>query len=520
MPKAISIIPRPNSFVIGKGSLYLNKESTIVCCGEGALDVGQLLAEYLRPATGFAFPITEGSNTGIIRLEAAGSARPDEAGFVDESYTLTVNESAVFLKAKNAAGLARGIQCLRQLLPAAIMADTIQEVNWVLPEVEIEDAPRFRWRGQHLDVSRHFFSAEEVCKFIDLLALHRLNICHLHLTDDQGWRIEIKKYPRLTEIGSKRESTLIGHEAVRPRRYDKTPYGGYYSQEDIKKISAFASRRHIALVPEIDMPGHMAAAITAYPKLGNFKTETRVRCHWGISQNVLNVEDATVEFMKDVLAEVMALFPGRFIHVGGDEAPKFEWSESERAQERMAELDLKNEDELQSWFIRQMDSYISAAGRRLIGWDEIMEGGLAKGAAVMSWRGEKGGIEAVSQGHDVVMAPYQRVYFDYYQCDPKENEPLAIGGMTPLESVYAYDPIPEEISEKNRHHVLGGQGQLWTEYMPTMDHVEYMGFPRICALSEALWIEAECKEYSDFLKRLKSHRERLGFLGVNAHPKP
>ncbi len=375
--ESVAIIPRPHSLILGSGNLRLNKESTIICCGEGALDVGQLLAEYLRPATGFVFPVTEGNDVGTIRLETAGIARPDKAGFVDERYALTVNASGVCLKAQNATGLARGIHSLRQLLPAAIMADSIQEAKWVLPEVEIEDVPRFRWRGQHLDVCRHFFSVKEVCKFIDLLALHRLNICHLHLTDDQGWRIEIKKYPRLTEIGSMRESTLIGHESARPRRYDKNPHGGYFSHEDIKKIVAFANRRHITLVPEIDMPGHMVAAITAYPELGNFKTETRVRCHWGISQNVLNVEDSTVEFMKDVLTEVMDLFPGRFIHIGGDEAPKVEWSESERTQERMAELGLKSEDELQSWFIRQMNVHIAAAGRRLIGWDEILEGGLA-----------------------------------------------------------------------------------------------------------------------------------------------
>ena len=517
MPETISIIPRPKYLRMGNGRFTLNQESTIACTGEGALAVGHLLAEYLRPATGFAFPVTEGHASGTIRLEATGTATPDEAGFVDEQYTLTVNAAGVSVKAQNATGLARGIQSLRQLLPTAIMADAVQEDEWVLPEVEIEDTPRFRWRGQHLDVSRHFFSVEEVCEFIDLLALHRLSICHLHLTDDQGWRIEIKKYPRLTEIGSRRESTLIGHESDRPRRYDQSPYGGFYTQEEIQKIVAFATRRHVTLVPEIDMPGHMVAAITAYPELGNFKTETRVRCHWGISQSVLNVEESTIAFMKDVLSEVMTLFPGRFIHVGGDEAPKFEWSESERAQARMAELGLHNEEELQSWFIRQMDSYISASGRRLIGWDEILEGGLAAGAAVMSWRGEEGGIEAASQGHDVVMAPNQRVYFDHYQSEPTANEPLAIGGLTTLASVYAYDPMPEALSEKHRQHVLGGQGQIWTEYIPTMDHVEYMGFPRICALAEVLWLEQESKDYADFRQRLQSHRERLDYLGVNAH---
>jgi hexosaminidase len=271
------------------------------------------------------------------------------------------------------------------------------------------------------------------------------------------------------------------------------------------------------LVPEIDMPGHMVAAITAYPELGNFKTETRVRCHWGISQNVLNVDEATVNFMKDVLDEVMSLFPGRFIHIGGDEAPTFEWSESERAQERMAELGLKNEKELQSWFVRQMDAHITDAGRRLIGWDEILEGGLAEGATVMSWRGEESGIEAANQGHDVVMAPHHSVYFDHYQSEVKEQEPLAIGGMTSLESVYEYEPIPDGVAIENRHHILGAQGQLWTEYMPTIDHVNYMGFPRICALSEVLWLQPEKKDYPDFVNRLELHRKRLDRLQVNTH---
>ena len=457
---------------------------------------------------------------GAIHLRASGVAIPDAAGFVDESYRLEVDESGARLEAANATGLARGIQTLRQLLPSAIFASSRQAADWTLPGVEIQDRPRFRWRGQHLDVGRHFFSVAEVCRFIDLLALHRLNICHLHLTEDQGWRIEIKKYPLLTQVGARRDCTLLGHESARPRRYDATPYGGYYTPDDIRQIVAFATRRHIMLVPEIDMPGHLVAAITAYPELGNVKTQTQVRCHWGISRSVLNVEDSTVAFMKDVLSEVMELFPGRFIHIGGDEAPKFEWSESQRAQERMAELNLKSEDELQSWFIRQMNAHVSAAGRRLIGWDEILEGGLSEGATVMSWRGEEGGLAAASQNHDVVMAPCQWVYFDHYQAQPIGEEPLAIGGMSPTDRVYAYEPIPAAMKPDQRVHVLGSQGQLWTEYMADMAAVEYMGYPRICALAEVLWLAAEKKNYSGFLGRLRLHRDRLAALGVNAHPRP
>ncbi len=520
MVDPIHVIPAPQAIVRGSGSFLLSPEGGITCRGEGAFAVADLLADYLRPATGFDLPVADSATGGAIHLEATGVAEPDEAGFVDERYCLKVSQAGVRIKAVTASGLARGIQTLRQLLPAAILADDIQETDWILPEVEIEDRPRFRWRGQHLDVCRHFFSVDEVCRFIDLLALHRLNICHLHLTEDQGWRIEIRKYPRLTEVGSRRDCTLIGHDRTRPRRYEDTPYGGFYTQDEIRRIVAFACRRHITLVPEIDMPGHMQAAIAAYPELGNFKTEHRVRCHWGISQHVLNVEESTVQFMKDVLDEVMELFPGRFIHIGGDEAPKVEWSESPRAQERMAELGLKSEDELQSWFIRQMDAHIAQTGRRLIGWDEILEGGLAAGAAVMSWRGEEGGLEAAGQNHDVVMSPSQWTYFDHYQAEPVNQEPLAIGGMTTTEKVYTYDPIPDAMPEEQRGHVLGSQGQLWTEYIPTMDRLEYMGFPRICALAEVLWLDPERKSYPDFLERLKGHRQRLAVQKVNAHPLP
>ena len=512
----IALIPAPQRLERRPGRLVLSLASTITWRGEKASEVAELLAEYLRPATGFPFLVREG-NGGTLHLEAAGAGMPDAAGFVDEQYALHVDGVAARLTASNATGLARGIQTLRQLLPAEIFSHAVQGGIWELPAVEIEDAPRFRWRGQHLDVCRHFFSVQEVCKFIDLLALHRLNICHLHLTEDQGWRIEIQKYPRLTEIGSVREKTLIGHERDRPRRYDGQGYGGFYTQADIRALVAFAARRHITLVPEIDMPGHMVAALTAYPALGNFKTEHRVRCHWGISQSVLNVEETTVAFMKDVLTEVMDLFPGRFIHIGGDEAPKFEWSESERAQQRMAELGLTNEHELQSWFIRQMSGHIQAAGRQLIGWNEILEGGLAEGAAVMSWQGEKGGLAAAALGHDVVMAPNQWVYFDYYQAEPRDQEPLAIGGYTPLEKVYSYEPVPVALPVDQQHHILGAQGQLWTEYMPTMAQVEYMGFPRICALAENLWLNADRKNFEDFRARLTTHQQRLALLGVRAH---
>lgn len=515
----IHIIPHPQDLSVSGGRFAFQHDAAISWQGSGSEDVAVLLAEYLRPATGFALPVGGGAGA-VIHLEADGAGVPDAAGFVDETYSLCIDDQGCRIQAANATGLARGIQTLRQLFPVELFESNAQAIEWMLPHVCIQDTPRFRWRGQHLDVGRHLFSVDEVCRFIDLLALHRLNSCHLHLTDDQGWRIEIKQYPRLTEIGARRDCTLIGHHADRPRRYDNTPYGGYYAQDDIREIVAFAARRHITIVPEIDMPGHMVAAIAAYPELGNFKRDVEVRCHWGISQQVLNVEESTVAFMKNVLTEVMALFPGKFIHIGGDEAPKIEWSESRRAQERMAELGLKSENELQSWFIRQMDAHITAAGRRTIGWDEILEGGLAAGAAVMSWRGDDGGLSAAAAGHDVVMANKEYAYFDYYQSEPTTAEPLAIGGMIPTEKVYAYDPVPSVMPQNEHAYVLGAQGQLWTEYMNSMESVEYMGFPRLCALSEALWLDTSKKDYGGFLQRLIMHRKRLAALGVNAHPRP
>ncbi len=512
------LIPKPSRITTLKGKFTLDNNAIISWVGDEAESTASLLAEYLRTVTGFTLPVEAGLN-GTIQLQQTGETVYDEAGFCNEAYELEVDRQ-VHIKAETAAGLARGIQTLRQLFPAEIFSETVQNLDWSIPAVRIEDAPRLRWRGLHLDVCRHFFSVKEVCRFIDLMALHRLNMFHFHITEDQGWRIEIKKYPKLTEIGSIRKATLIGHMGDRPRKYDNTPYGGFYTQDQIREIVAFAAARHISVVPEIDMPGHMAAAITAYPGLGNTGAQLETRTIWGISSSVLNIEDSTVDFMKDVLDEVMDLFPGRFLHIGGDEAPKQEWSESQRTQERMAELDLKSEDELQSWFIKQMDNHISLRGRRLIGWSEILEGGIAPGAAVMSWLGEDGGIEAANQGHDVVMAPGHSTYFDHCQAEPFEDEPLSIGGMTTLGHTYGYEPIPKELPADKHKHVIGAQGQLWTEYIPDMKHLEYMTYPRACALAEVLWVEKDQKEYPDFLERLAVHRKRFKVMDVNAHPRP
>ncbi|MFT6921712.1 MAG: hexosaminidase [Crocinitomicaceae bacterium] len=378
----------------------------------------------------------------------------------------------------------------------------------------INDEPRFDWRGLHLDVSRHFFDVAEVKGFIDLMALYKFNKFHWHLTDDQGWRIEIKKYPKLTSIGGFRDSTVIGHFSDSPRKYDTENYGGFYTQEEIKEVVAYANTKFITVVPEIEMPGHSRAALAAYPELSCTGELNPVPGLWGVFDDVYCSKVESINFMKDILAEVLELFPSEYIHIGGDEAPKERWKECKQCQKVIKKNKLKDTHELQSYFIRQMDAFLTERGRKLIGWDEILEGGLSPNAAVMSWRGEKGGIEAAKQGHNVVMSPTAYCYFDYYQ-SAHDIEPLAIGGYLPLEKVYKYDPVPEELTEEQEKFILGGQANLWTEYMPTMDHVEYMAFPRALALMQSLWCVNK-PDYQEFLNvYLNYHEDYLALHDVN-----
>lgn len=516
------LIPLPLHYEEVGSAVTLAPHATIGWEGEDARACALLLADYLRPATGFALPVQPLAEApaAALRLRQTGSAACDAHGFCSESYTLTTTEGIVTIQAESGAGLARGIQTLRQLLPAAIFSALPVSAAWTIPGVCIQDAPALRWRGLHLDVSRHFFSVAEVCRFLDLLALHRMNVLHWHLTDDQGWRIEIQRYPKLTEVGAVRAETLIGHHSTRPHRYDGTPCAGFYTQDEIRQVVAYAAARHITVVPEIDLPGHMQAAIAAYPELGNLPMTLSPRCHWGISQHILNAEESTVQFLCHVLDEVMTLFPGRYLHIGGDEALKREWEESKRIQELMIERGLHDEHELQSWLIGRVVRHIQSRGRSAIGWDEILEGGLADGAAVMSWRGEEGGIAAARAKHPVVFAPQSHTYFDHYQDEPANGEPLAIGGLTTVSKVYSYTPVPPALQGELAEYVLGAQGQLWAEYIPDLPHLEYMAYPRACALAETLWLPAAQKDYPDFLRRLRLHRTRLQTLGVHACPRP
>jgi len=439
-----------------------------------------------------------------------------------EGYELTVTPRRVLVRAKERAGIFYGIQTIRQLLPAEVFrAAKVDSVAWTVQAVRIVDRPRFTWRGAHLDVARHFMPKEFVKKYIDLLALQKMNSFHWHLTDDQGWRIEIEKYPRLTEVGAWRTQTLVGHQPGGDSttwQYDGVRHGGFYTRDDVREIVAYARDRFMNVVPEIEMPGHALAAIAAYPQLGVTGQPADVGMRWGVYANILNAEDSTVEFMQDVLTEVMALFPSQFIHIGGDEADKALWKTTPRIQERIKELGLKDEHELQSWFIRRIDAFLTSHGRRLVGWDEILEGGIAPGATIMSWRGTKGGIDAARAGHDVIITPTSHTYLDYYQSRNTAGEPLAIGGFLPIETVYAFDPVPAELEPQNRSHVLGAQGQLWSEYLPGPKQVEYMAFPRLTALAEVLWSLPERRNFQDFTTRLEDHLRRLAILDVAYRP--
>ncbi len=513
----INIIPKPVKCVSTGGVFTLTADTVIVAAG-AAEPVGRRLAAALAPATGFWPKVVAEStrDAGVIRLRIERGL----ASLGTEGYRLSVTPRQVTIRAPQPAGLFYGTQSLRQLLPPAIFREAaVPGVDWTIPCVEIEDYPRFPWRGMMLDTCRHFMPKEFIKKFIDLLALHKYNTFHWHLTEDQGWRIEIKRYPRLTEVGAWRKETLVGRMEWRNpnyvEAYDGKPHGGFYTQDDVREIVAYAAARFVNVVPEIEMPGHAQAAIAAYPELGNTGEPIGVRTKWGISEHVFNVEESTIQFLQNVLAEVLDLFPSPFIHIGGDECPKTQWKASPAAQARMKELGLANEEELQSYFIRRMDQFLTAHGRRLIGWDEILEGGLAPGATVMSWRGEAGGIAAAKAGHDVVMAPNTYTYFDYYQAEDRDAEPLAIGGYIPLEKVYSYEPIPPELSAAEAKHVLGTQAQLWTEYMPDPKHVEYMAYPRACAHAEVAWTPPAVKDFADFQARLDEHLKRLAILDVN-----
>ncbi|GAA0645565.1 beta-N-acetylhexosaminidase [Streptomyces thermocarboxydovorans] len=515
----MELVPAPRTVVPSRGDVRLTERSGLYAA-PGAEAVGRWLTGVLRQATGLPLPqereAAGASGDGIaLRLDGA---------LGDEEYRLVSDPHGVLIEGGTAAGVFRGAQTLRQLLgPDAFRrAPLRRDRQWTVPHVRIEDAPRFRWRGLMLDVARHFMPKDGVLRQLDLMAAHKLNVLHLHLTDDQGWRIEIRRHPRLTEVGSWRARTKIGHRAS--PLWDERPHGGYYTQDDIREIVAYAAERHIEVVPEIDVPGHSQAAIAAYPELGNTDVvdtaALKVWDTWGVNPNVLAPTDHTLRFYEGVFEEVLELFPSEFIHVGGDECPKDQWRRSPAAQARIRELGLAGEDELQAWFIGHFDEWLSARGRRLIGWDEILEGGLAKGAAVSSWRGYRGGIAAARAGHDVVMCPEQQVYLDHRQ-DAGPDEPVPIGYVRTLEDVYRFEPVPPELTPEEARHVLGTQANVWTEVMEDQQRVDYQVFPRLVAFAEVAWSSLPAPEERDFAgfeRRMTAHYRRLDALGVAYRP--
>ena len=429
-----------------------------------------------------------------------------------EGYKMVIGKKTITIEASSEAGLFYAVQSLLQLIPTESKSKSIK-----IKCSEINDYPRFAWRGLHLDVCRHFMPKEFVLKYLDYMALHKLNRFHFHLTEDQGWRIEIKKYPELTTVGSFRSETLVGHGA-KSSIFDGVPHMGFYTQEDIKEIVRYAAERYITVVPEIEMPGHALAALASYPHLGCTGGPYKVATKWGVFDDVMCAgKESTFEFLENVLDEVIDLFPSELIHIGGDECPKTRWKECPLCQERIKSNGLKDEHELQSYFIGRIEKYLNSKGRQIIGWDEILEGGLAPNAAVMSWRGEKGGIEAAKMKHNVVMSPGSHCYFDHYQFDP-QTEPLAIGGFTNLAKVYSYEPVPKELALEEQKYIMGAQANVWTEYIPNPEHAEYMVFPRVAALAEVVWSQKDKKEYKDFKRRLDILVKLYDKMNINYCP--
>lgn len=508
----IHVIPEPVQIESTGGGVVIDGSTKIFVSSDNPeiKRIAQMFKMQFERSSGFKLNLKEIKNeipTGGIFFGISDLQLPKEG------YQLKVSEDGVRVLGKDLAGLFYGMQTLKQLLPPEVESQRIvAPQQWSLPVVTITDYPRYDWRGLHLDVARHMSSVEFVKAYLDNMALHKLNTFHWHLTDDQGWRIEIKKYPKLTEIGAWRAETLVGHAGSEV--YDGKRYGGFYTQEEIKEVVSYAADRFITVVPEIEMPGHASAAVASYPELGVTGKRPNVVTEWGVFLDIFGVEDNTFEFLEDVIDEVVELFPSEYIHIGGDEAWKDQWEASSSVQAKIKELGLKDEHELQSWFITRMEKYINSKGRQIIGWDEILEGGLAPNAAVMSWRGEAGGIAAAQEKHFVVMSPGSHMYLDHYQGDPR-FEPLQIHGFTTLEKLYSYNPTPDELTEEEGKYIMGAQANVWSEYLPDSEKIEYVVFPRLAAHSEVVWSPIERKDWSIFKTKIPSQLQRYTYRGIN-----
>ena len=501
-----AIMPIPAFQQINTGVFEMNNSTGIVSNDKEFTQVADFLKSYIK--VGSSIDLKSKNYKNVIAF------KKDVSITNTEGYSLKITSEKIEISASSAKGAFYAVQSLRQLLPASFEDSSFKKSSVAIQNLEIKDAPRFKYRGMHLDVGRHFFPVDFIKKYIDLISMLKMNTFHWHLTEDQGWRIEIKKYPKLQEIAAYRKETLIDHDSTDPQKFDGKKYGGFYTQEEIKDIVKYASERQVDVIPEIEMPGHAQAAIAAYPELGCTGKQIDVATKWGIFEDIYCPKEATFKFLEDVIDEVIALFPGKYIHIGGDEAPKTRWKNCNHCQKLIKKEGLKDAHGLQSYFITRMEKYINAKGKQIIGWDEILEGGLAPNATVMSWRGITGAIQAAKQHHDVILTPNSHCYFDHYQ-STNDDEPLAIGGFLPLEKVYSFNPIPNELTKEESKYVLGAQGNVWTEYIPTSSKVEYMAFPRAIALSEVVWSNLDKKNYDDFKNRLQYFQKRLDKLNVN-----
>ncbi len=519
----VVIIPKPVSLEMHSGNFNLNAK-TIIIANNSVHHDAEMLNFYLKKLYGFALSIKNISTyKNAKNAITLGLVKPDDRE--KDEYDLSVKSKEINIGGVSNEALFYGIQTLLQLLPPEKPA--IGDIDFEIPQLSIKDYPRFQYRGMHLDVGRHFFDVDFIKKYIDLLAYQKYNTFHWHLTEDQGWRIEIKKYPLLTSVGAYRNGTIIGHYPGTGN--DDTREGGFYTQEQIKEVVKYAKDRYITIIPEIEMPGHASAAIAAYPELSCFPNESteisnkttwsgsregkQVQQTWGVFPDVFCPSEYTFTFLENVLDEVIKLFPSKYIHIGGDECPKTYWKKSAFCQKLIKDKNLKDENGLQSYFIERIEKYVNSKGRSIIGWDEILEGGLAPNATVMSWRGEEGGIAAAKQHHNVIMTPGKYCYFDHAQT--KNGDSLTIGGFLPLDTVYDYEPIPKELNQSDAHYILGAQGNVWTEYMDNPSKVEYMVFPRISALSEVVWSPKKNKNWTEFSSELPEMYKRYEFWGTN-----
>ena len=499
-----SIIPQPQDLKVRNSFFTLSKNTEIETNERDRFEISYLQNAIFHQ-TGLTLPNLKKSKASskiILNLRNIDATSTK----LKNQYEIKINENQIEVNANSPEGIFYAIQSLVQIIPNE-KKQTIK-----IPCLELQDEPKYKWRGMHLDCARHFFPKEFIKQYIDYLAMYKFNVFHWHLTDDQGWRIEIKKYPKLTSIGAWRNGSMIGHYSE--QKFDNIRYGGYYTQEEIKEIVAYASARHITIVPEIEMPGHAVAALAAYPEYSCTGGPFEVGKTWGVLDDVFCPKEETFTFLENILSEVISLFPSEHLHIGGDECPKTRWKTCSHCQNRMKSENLKDEHELQSYFIQRIEKFVNSKGRKIIGWDEILEGGLAPNAAVMSWRGTEGGIAAAKQKHFVVMTPGSHCYFDHYQGNPK-NEPIAFGGYTPVEKVYNFNPTPKNLTSEEANYILGAQANLWTEYIETPSHVEYMIFPRMFALSEVLWGTSNPEKYADFQNRMIHHFDLLDSKGIN-----